>query len=531
MALLMVLLGVAIRLGWLAVGFWKLRLYRRHSMPLEPAPTWGVEASLLVSDEIASPVTFGWLFHGGTNPTGWNPALQESQATGYPNDLPLKAYDFQAPLGEYGQMHPSFRELKSIHLFLEDFGPSLAPMAAFFPPKMPAGKDDTETPRLAVRADAKGGFIFLNNYQKDHPLPSHANFQVEVKLPTETVDVPRHPVELPGGAYTYWPVNLPVGSATLVYATAQPLCKLDDPDTTVFFAWPGIAPEFAFRVADGVTIEAPGGKVERANGTVYITGLQPGLASAIRIRTAKGHASEILLLTREQARNIWKAPLAGRDRLVFSNADLYFEGDRIHLGSTDPSALAFGLYPGLECKIDGFQCAGKDGIFQRYATKVEAVAVEAKVVKLADPKAAPSVKIAAEVALAPSESAFEAAARWSIRVPEIKSAGVSEVLLRIAYQGDVARLYAGSRLITDDFYHGTPWEIGLRRIPADELERGLALEILPLRQDSPIYLAAGARPTLPDGGQVAKLLQIQVITQYQAIAEVKPGNPTFGGFH
>jgi len=59
-ALLLVLAGVAIRLGWLAVGFWKLRGYRRHSRPLEPAPAWGVEASLLVSDRISSPVTFGW---------------------------------------------------------------------------------------------------------------------------------------------------------------------------------------------------------------------------------------------------------------------------------------------------------------------------------------------------------------------------------------------------------------------------------------------------------------------------------------
>ena len=51
---------MAIRLAWLAGGFWKLRRYRRHSRPLEPAPAWSVEASLLLSDEIASPVTFGW---------------------------------------------------------------------------------------------------------------------------------------------------------------------------------------------------------------------------------------------------------------------------------------------------------------------------------------------------------------------------------------------------------------------------------------------------------------------------------------
>jgi len=60
MVLLVALAGVAVRLGWLAVGFWKLRRYRRHSRPLEPAPAWSVEASLLVSDDIASPVTFGW---------------------------------------------------------------------------------------------------------------------------------------------------------------------------------------------------------------------------------------------------------------------------------------------------------------------------------------------------------------------------------------------------------------------------------------------------------------------------------------
>lgn len=60
MVLLLVLAGVAIRLAWLAVGFCKLRRYRRHSRPLEPAPAWSAEARLLLGEEIASPVTFGW---------------------------------------------------------------------------------------------------------------------------------------------------------------------------------------------------------------------------------------------------------------------------------------------------------------------------------------------------------------------------------------------------------------------------------------------------------------------------------------
>jgi protein TonB len=59
-ALMVLAAGSLVRLFWLAVGFWKLRRYRRRSQPLLPAPAWGVEASLRVSGDLASPVTFGW---------------------------------------------------------------------------------------------------------------------------------------------------------------------------------------------------------------------------------------------------------------------------------------------------------------------------------------------------------------------------------------------------------------------------------------------------------------------------------------
>jgi TonB family protein len=59
MALLLLAAGALARLGWLAAGFWKLRQYRRHSNPLEPASSWIVEADLRISGDVASPVTFG----------------------------------------------------------------------------------------------------------------------------------------------------------------------------------------------------------------------------------------------------------------------------------------------------------------------------------------------------------------------------------------------------------------------------------------------------------------------------------------
>ena len=50
-----------------------------------------------------------YMFQGGENPDGKLSTLEESQETGYPNDLPIKSYDFQAPLGEFGQERESFR--------------------------------------------------------------------------------------------------------------------------------------------------------------------------------------------------------------------------------------------------------------------------------------------------------------------------------------------------------------------------------------------------------------------------------------
>jgi hypothetical protein len=75
----------------------------------------------------AGAVAYGYyMYHGGTNPDGKLSTFQESQASGSLNDLPLKGYDYQAPLGEFGQVHPVFSDLKILHLFLHDFGAQLA---------------------------------------------------------------------------------------------------------------------------------------------------------------------------------------------------------------------------------------------------------------------------------------------------------------------------------------------------------------------------------------------------------------------
>jgi TonB family protein len=58
-ALLLLAGGAMLRLAWLLAGFWRLSRLKRHSDPLTPASSWGVEADIRVSEAISSPVTFG----------------------------------------------------------------------------------------------------------------------------------------------------------------------------------------------------------------------------------------------------------------------------------------------------------------------------------------------------------------------------------------------------------------------------------------------------------------------------------------
>ena len=106
-----------------------------------------------------------YMYHGGTNPDGktWLNEMQRTLATNY-NDMPVKNYDFQAPLGEFGQKNPHYYMLRKLHLFMHDWGEQLAPMEAVFPCRQDIPKGDDSFLRWSVRSKDGSGFIFINNY-------------------------------------------------------------------------------------------------------------------------------------------------------------------------------------------------------------------------------------------------------------------------------------------------------------------------------------------------------------------------------
>ena len=106
------------------------------------------------------------MYHGGSNPKGKSTPLQESRDTGFPSDLPVINYDFNAPIRQYGQISDAYREVRLLAMFLKDFGEDLAQLK---PEVSPVGvrPENTQTLRTAWRHDETHGYVFFNNYQRN----------------------------------------------------------------------------------------------------------------------------------------------------------------------------------------------------------------------------------------------------------------------------------------------------------------------------------------------------------------------------
>jgi len=477
-----------------------------------------------------------YMYHGGANPEGKLSTLQESSATDYPNDLPIISYDFQAPLGEFGQVRPSLNRLRPLHLFLQDFGANLAPMIATLPANIPTSPADSGPSRVALRSDGKHGFLFLNNYLRNYPLPGRRGFQVSIKLPSQTVTVPSKPIDVPPGAYFIWPINLDLKGINLEYATAQLVCQLEPTGATYYFfsALPGVAPEFAFEDGTFGSLSAPQAAVSRKGRATYVTGISPGTDIAITLNPRQPKPVHIVVLSPEQAQSLWKTSFGGKEYIFLSPSDIFFDETSLHLRSRDVAKLRFGVFPDLGV-VSGSSVpvkkVGREGLFQEYESSVVPRTLTARLeAERTDavpcpPKMGKPVAWRGNISVATPPDNSECANSWQIILPNNLLDGLSDAFLRIHYAGDMGQLYAGPRLLDDDFYKGTVWEVGLKRF-AGEIARGpLELKVWPLRKDAPIYLPARAWPDFERASAVGKVQQIEVSPEYEVDVALAPHDP------
>ena len=496
---------------------------------------------VIASDDVAAmfPVMIGsgvnlygiYMFQGGENPDGKLSTLEESQDTGYPNDLPIKSYDFQAPLGEFGEERASLRKLKGFQYFLNDFGAALAPMTVHAPESLPRSPADLTVPRASVRSRGEAGFIFFNNYVRGYSMPAWPAAQFLLRLPHGTLAVPRHPINLPSGAYFIWPFNLRAGGATIRYTTAQLFARLENSGvTTIYFeALPGISPEFAFDAATVRTVRVSSGTISRDSGNLYVSGMQPGAESSIHLVSTEGRVIRLVVLTAREAEDAWKVRIGGGDHLIITEQEFFADPDaqpeRFWLRSRGAPQFAFSLAPPPELPLKAnlpLTHQPASGLAASFTAEAPAWSGQLDCRLTQDAGIAPPVQFGPSspgrprgVAQAPGPGDLPQAAKWQITVPATALGDLSELFLSVNYEGDVARLSAGGHLLDDNFFNGEPWRIGLKRFLAPRQLGAFELSILPLRSDSPVYLELADPPANAPHGQIEKLNEIRLIPEYQ----------------
>jgi beta-galactosidase len=490
------------------IGGGMMSSYHRRIL-LSPAD---IEATTLVKLGSGSTSPGYYMYHGGVNPEGKLTTLNESQLTSYPNDLPVKNYDFQTALGQYGQIRPQYHALRRLHLFLHEWGPQLAGMSVNLPDLRPAGQDDDSTLRWSVRSDGQRGFLFVNNHERLRTLGFKHDLQFQLKLAGRELVFPRAPGKIPPQARFLWPFNLDLGHGVqLAWATAQPVTAIDDGNTrTVFFAeTPGVAAEFAF-VENAATL-AP---------LKPLRNLKPSHVPIVEIKIKSGETLRIVLLDEADSLALWKGEWQGRSRVFLTEAALVTDGDALRLTSPDETTFGFSVLPAPKrVTAAGKKLAAKaDGVFTRFTVTVPGADMPSPQFRRLRP-AGPAREIplgrgTRPVAVQPVDADFTNAAVWRIQLP----AGLDlncDPILHLGYVGDVARVSLNGKLINDDFYNGRPLEIGLRRHAPEIMSGELELAVLPLRKDAPIYLPELAKSGFGTNDTAVALKSIAIIRNHQ----------------
>lgn len=401
-----------------------------------------------------------YMYHGGSTPKMGPTAFFSDEPMG----MPKISYDFQAPLGEFGLEHGSYRALRLLHLFLNDFSSQLAPMETVLPKGYERmTPDNRETLRYAARVRGKSGFVFMVNFQ-DHDTArvDQKDLCLRLKFADETLRIPSQGTfTLPKDESLILPFNFQMEDALLKYATAQLLLKLDDRGTDhyFFFVPEGIQPEFVF---DKTTVA---GK--------YCYTPEAGLKSTFTVKTSGGKRFKVTTLTREQALNACKI----NGKLLITSSMVLPEAGRVRLLNMGDPVFRYVEYSSAK----GFKEQMKE---------------------------VPSVQ---------PEYTFRkvGSRRLAVRFSGKEYPQVNDYFLRLDYTGDVAMAFLKGELVLDHFYYGAPWQISLKRFQQELTDEELSFYIRPLRKNAP-FLSDLPGEAVPDfsKGSVVRVDSVQVVPQY-----------------
>ena len=251
--------------------------------------------------------------------------------------------DYQAPIREFGQLGVVMKESKKLNYFMNDFGSELVSKRAF----LPLANRDRKNLQWAVRTDGKSGYVFCSNILHKHPRKEYRNVQFNLELDGEKVCLPRKKTTIKDRSYFFWPFNMDLKGIVLNYATAQPICHLDENGTRhyFFFEDDGIPAEFRFKAENIAEVQTGKGQVKKSKDAWFVDGLQAGKDCQIRVTGKDGARICITLLTEKESDYIWKGEVNGKKFVGLSESFLFFDKQEAFLASENPTQT-FELFTG-----------------------------------------------------------------------------------------------------------------------------------------------------------------------------------------
>jgi hypothetical protein len=356
--------------------------------------------------------------------------------------------------------------------------------------------EDTSPLRFCARADAQGrGFLFLNNFQDHVAMPPQENFRLELVYSEQKIAIPAQgSLTLPAEVCCIWPLNLEMEGAQLRFATAQPLTilKTDSYTHYFFFETPGIQPQYAFAAASLADLQGDFQTQSQA-GDLIVLNVQPGLGRSFSFRAANGKTVRVTTLTRPEAEHAWRGAAWDQERLVISEADVFFVDGRIELRSLGQNSTEVTVFPPVSALKQSA------GTLQPILNGAHSTSFM--------------------VTRLPHHSQLDIEQRtetkYILSFTDDLMTGVNDVFLQVVYEGDTAGAYINGRLVADHYNNGTPWLIGLKRFFPEILEHGLVLKFRPLNKGAVKNISSPmASRAVFEGEQLLKLKEIKLIPEY-----------------
>lgn len=435
-----------------------------------------------------------YMFHGGSNPKGKTIPFMNDMAT------PKISYDFNAAIGEYGQVRESYKRIKLQHYFFSTFEEDFCITKTSLPQNAwDMDPYDTESLRYAVRSRNGSGYLFINNYQdhvENHDLD---DFSISLDLENEQINIPESgDLHIGKDSFCMLPFNFDFGEVRLKYSTTQLITKIESEGKSYYFFFVprGMMGEYCF-VSENIKdmkVDSISVEIQQDLTTLQVDNSSTSL---IEIRDRKGNETVICTIADEISLDFWKSDIWGRERVVISNANLLVSDDQIKVEATGVHDVEMSFFPDLENtpSVSGAKFINREegNLFTIYSFELSHEEICFDMKKISDSKSV----------LKFSEKTFS---------------GAKEILLQINYTGDIGYAFIDGELINDNFCNDTTWDIGLMSFKEKLIDKGMYIYISPLLEGASV----DSKSTMAGWGQksdkeIAEIQSIEAVPVYEMI--------------